>query len=117
MKTIYKILSLAVLFVLLLAACTEEPTVTTGNIFGTVTSSSGGTEPLSGVTVSIPSSGQSTTTGSSGSFTFSNIQAGNYTLKFSKTGYEAKSKNVNLIAGQTYQCTKTHLTIPPNKKV
>ncbi|MDE5871431.1 MAG: carboxypeptidase-like regulatory domain-containing protein [Muribaculaceae bacterium] len=104
MKTIYKILSLAVLFVLLLAACTEEPTVTTGNIFGTVTTSSGGTEPLSGVTVSIPSSGQSTTTGSNGSFTFSNIHAGNYTLKFSKTGYEAKSKNVNLIAGQTYQC-------------
>lgn len=87
-----------------LVSCTEGPEVTTGSINGTVTSSAGGTEPLSGVTVSINSTGQSTTTGSSGTFSFTNLQAGSYSLQFSKSGYNTNSRTVNVIAGQTYQC-------------
>ena len=95
---------MAIVMTLSLTACTEDPEITTGSIAGTVTSSSGGTEPLSGVTVSILSSGQSTTTGSDGAFTFTNLQAGSYSLQFSKSGYNTNSRTVNVIAGQSYRC-------------
>ena len=104
MKTLIRLLSMAIVMTLSLTACTEDPEITTGSIAGTVTSSSGGTEPLSGVTVSILSSGQSTTTGSDGAFTFTNLQAGSYSLQFSKSGYNTNSRTVNVIAGQSYRC-------------
>ncbi|MDE6193856.1 MAG: carboxypeptidase regulatory-like domain-containing protein [Muribaculaceae bacterium] len=104
MKTLIRLLSMAIVVTLSLTACTEDPEITTGSIAGTVTSSSGGTEPLSGVTVSILSSGQSTTTGSDGAFTFTNLQAGSYSLQFSKSGYNTNSRTVNVIAGQSYRC-------------
>ncbi|MDE5883127.1 MAG: carboxypeptidase regulatory-like domain-containing protein, partial [Muribaculaceae bacterium] len=104
MKIIFKIFSFAMVMALSLASCTEDPEVTTGSIIGTVTSSSGGTEPLAGVTVSINSTGQSTTTGSSGTFSFINLQAGSYSLQFSKSGYNTNSRTVNVVAGQSYQC-------------
>lgn len=104
MKIIIKLLSLAIIMTLSLIACTEDPEITTGSISGTVTTSAGGIEPLSGVTVSILSSGQSTTTGSNGAFTFTNLQAGSYSLQFSKSGYNTNSRTVNVVAGQSYQC-------------
>ena len=104
MKIIFKIFSFAMVMALSLASCTEDPEVTTGSIIGTVTSSSGGTDPLAGVTVSINSTGQSTTTGSSGTFSFINLQAGSYSLQFSKSGYNTNSRTVNVVAGQSYQC-------------
>lgn len=104
MKTFLRILSLSIIMAVSLSACTEDPEITTGNISGTVTTASGGIEPLSGVTVSILSTGQSTTTGNNGAFTFTNLQAGSYSLQFSKTGYNTNSRTVNVIAGQSYQC-------------
>ncbi|MDE6342558.1 MAG: carboxypeptidase regulatory-like domain-containing protein, partial [Muribaculaceae bacterium] len=85
-------------------SCTEEPEVTTGSIAGHVTESKNGAEPLSGVTVSILSSGQSTTTGSDGTFKFMDLQPGNYSIQFTKTGYTSTTRNVSVVAGLAVQC-------------
>ncbi len=87
--------------VVLLSGCTEEPTVTTGTISGIVMDASGGTEPLAGVNVSIPVLGESTTTGSAGTFTFTDVEAGNYTLLFTKAGYGTEQKNTSVVAGKS----------------
>ncbi len=99
MKRIIYFLSVCLLTVM--AACTEEPTVTTGSISGFVTDASGGTEPLAGVNVTIPVLGESTTTGSTGTFTFTDVESGNYTLIFSKSGYVTEQKNASVVAGKT----------------
>ncbi len=75
-----------------------------GTIVGFVTEASAGTEPISGVTVSILSTGQSTTTGSNGAFTFINMQPGSYSLQFSKAGYNTNSRTVTVVAGNENQC-------------
>jgi hypothetical protein len=88
-------------------SCEEEkPIEVTGNIEGTVTDYEKA-EVLSGVTVSIVSSSnttfseQSKLTGSDGKFSFKDLEAGNYKLSFSKNNYEDNSKNISLTAGQT----------------
>lgn len=104
MKKILKTIVLGLLGIMAISSCTEDPEITTGTITGIVTESSGGTEPLGGVTVAIASTGQSTTTGSNGAFTFTNLQAGSYSLQFTKSGYITNTRNVRVVAGQTYQC-------------
>lgn len=104
MRTLLRFVFLAIIMAVSFSACTEDPEITTGSISGTVTADSNGTEPLSGVTVSILSTGQSTTTGSNGAFTFTNLQAGSYSLQFTKSGYNTNSRTVNVISGQSYQC-------------
>ncbi len=84
-----------------LSGCTEEPTVTTGTISGIVMEASGGTEPLAGVNVTIPVLGESTTTGSAGTFTFTDVESGNYTLIFTKAGYGTEQKNASVVAGKS----------------
>ncbi len=105
MKSIFKLLSLALLVTILsLTSCTEEPEESTGSITGYVTESGAGTEPLSGVTVSILANGRSTTTGSDGTFSFTAMQPGQYSLQFSKTGYNTNTRTVNVVAGQENRC-------------
>ena len=105
MKSIFKLLSLALLVTILsLTSCTEEPEESTGSITGYVTESGTGTEPISGVTVSILANGRSTTTGSDGTFSFTAMQPGQYSLQFSKTGYNTNTRTVNVVAGQENRC-------------
>lgn len=98
MKT-FKCLCLA-LFCLILASCTKEPEVLTGDIVGLVTERDSGTTPLSGVQVSIVSSGISTSTGSDGKFSFTQLEAGSYKLQFLKEGYQSDTKTVTVVPGQ-----------------
>ncbi|MDE6694120.1 MAG: carboxypeptidase regulatory-like domain-containing protein, partial [Muribaculaceae bacterium] len=104
MKNLIKILSLILMAVLPMTSCTEDPEDAFGTITGSVTQAPKGTEPLSGVTVTIVSTGQSTTTGSSGAFTFSNLTPGNYSLQFSKAGYTTNSRTVSVVAGNESKC-------------
>ncbi len=99
MKRITYLLTACLL--ILMSACTEEPTVTTGSISGFVTDASAGTEPLVGVNVTIPVLGESTTTGSNGTFTFTDVESGNYTLVFTKSGYITEQKNASVVADKT----------------
>lgn len=98
MKT-FKYLFLA-LFCLIVASCTKDPEVFTGDIVGLVTEKNSGTTPLSGVQVSIVSSGLSTSTGSDGKFSFTQLEAGSYKLQFLKEGYKSDTKIVTVISGQ-----------------
>lgn len=104
MNRIFKLLTFMMLAVLTLTACTEDPEETVGSISGYVTIAPKGTEPISGVTVSILSSGQSVTTSGGGTFSFTNLQPGNYSLQLKKTGFITTTKSVNVVAGQTTQC-------------
>ena len=84
-----------------LTSCTEEPTETTGTITGLVTDASDGVTPLVGVNVSIPSLGESTTTGNNGTFTFTDVESGSHILLFSKNGYASEQKTAQVVAGKS----------------
>ncbi len=104
MKRFTYILTFLMLAVIPFTACTEDPEESTGSISGYVTGSSNGSDPLSGVSVSILSTGQSTTTGSDGTFVFRDMQPGSYSLQFKKSGYDTTTKSVTVVAGMNNQC-------------
>lgn len=104
MNKILKSLSVMLLSILTFSSCTEDPEISLGSIAGFVTEAPAGTEPISGVTVSILSSGQSTTTSTDGSFSFRDMDPGTYSLQFTKTGYTTVKRSVFVVAGQMTQC-------------
>lgn len=89
-----------ILGALSLSSCTEEEEITQGDIVGVVTDAINGTQPLSGVQVSILPNGASTNTGSDGKFSFPQLEAGEYKLQFIKEGYETNTKSVTVVPGQ-----------------
>lgn len=89
-----------ILGALSLSSCTEEEEITQGDIVGVVTDAANGTQPLSGVQVSILPNGASTSTGSDGKFSFPKLEAGEYKIQFMKEGYETNSKSVTVVPGQ-----------------
>lgn len=93
-----------VLIAVVFSGCTKDPEVTTGSITGVVTSSANGTSPLSGVNITILSSGKSATTGSNGQYSFKDLTPGSYTLQFTKAGYNTDSRSVTVVAGQSSSC-------------
>lgn len=89
-----------ILGALSLYSCTEEEEITQGDIVGVVTDAVNGTQPLSGVQVSILPNGGSTSTGSDGKFSFPKLEAGEYKIQFMKEGYETNTKSVTVVPGQ-----------------
>lgn len=89
-----------ILGALSLSSCTEEEEITQGDIVGVVTDAINGTQPLSGVQVSILPNGTSTNTGSDGKFSFPQLEAGEYKIQFIKEGYETNTKSVTVVPGQ-----------------
>jgi len=89
-------------------------TAAKGNITGTVRNSATN-QAISGAMVSI-SGGPSTTTNSSGAYTFSNIDAGTYTISASAAGFNTSSGSVTVNAGATttkdFSLTPTDVTPP-----
>lgn len=67
-------------------SCTEEEEDLKGAIYGTVTDLQTN-EPIGGVNVKLRPSGEATLTGSDGSFEFKDLDAGKYSLSFSKSEY------------------------------
>lgn len=88
-------------------------TAAKGNITGTVSSSAGGV--ISGATVAI-TGGASTTTNTSGVYSFTGVNAGTYTLTASKTGFNPASSSVTVNADATttknFTLTPTDTTAP-----
>jgi hypothetical protein len=67
--------------------CTpEEETEKLGKIYGTVTDFSSG-DPVTNANVRLNPRGETTLTGSDGSFQFNDLPAGSYSLSLSKNGY------------------------------
>ncbi|MGB4440634.1 MAG: discoidin domain-containing protein [Coriobacteriia bacterium] len=76
---------------------TEATPVTAGTVAGTVKDSSGAA--ISGATVSIAD--KTGTTGSTGTYSVTDVAAGTYTMTVSATGYNAWSGSVSVTAGAT----------------
>lgn len=96
-----KILSICLSFLLLISFSTvkADDDLATGKISGTVKTSDG--QPAAFVTVSVKELNRSTSTSEDGSFTISNIKAGNYTLVVSFIGTQSQEKPVTVIASKT----------------
>ena len=79
----------------------------TGSIVGSVSDRTTG-EPVATVNVTLSPGGKSTVTGSDGSFSFIDLDAGEYTINIRKESYTPTSGHVSVKAGQT---TQSHLLI------
>ena len=104
MKRLFYILLSGLLFV----ACEEiNEEINVGKISGVVSDKNTG-EPVATVSATLSPGGNSTVTGSDGSFEFVGLGPGEYTVNISKEGYKGNSKAVTVTAGQT---TQAHLLI------
>ncbi len=92
------LLSLSVLF-LALAPVLPAQTVATGRVSGTVTSRATG-NALQGARVSLPGSGQSTLTDSSGHFDFASVPAGEVDVVASYSGFDESVAKVSVSGGR-----------------
>lgn len=101
------------LLALLIASCAKpvEEVEKFGDIVGVVYDKSVG-DPISVAQITLEPSGKSTVTGSDGAFTFTNIEAGNYTVKVSKKGYNDNSNKVTVVAGTKSECNLLLERIP-----
>ncbi len=94
---------------LLSVSCTEnisEPT-NTGGISGFVVDKTTG-DPVQTVNVKLKETGASTVTGSDGSFTFKDLENGEYTVLLSKEGYNDNSNTIQVTNGRIVE---SHFTI------
>lgn len=79
--------------VLLLGGCTKPEE--TGTIYGTVTDYATG-EPIKNANVKLRPSGETTLTGSDGTYMFQDLKPGEYSLFLSKAGYEDVEESINI---------------------
>ena len=93
----------------LLCSCSQDITETSsvGSIAGSVSDRTTG-EPVATVNVSISPGGSQTVTGSDGSFSFVNLEPGEYSLSIRKEGYTPNTVNATVKAGTP---TSVHMTI------
>ena len=94
MKSLYFILSV----ILLVSSCSEPIVDTFGNISGIVRDSRTN-EPVEGVKITLTPTGASQVTDLEGSFLFDNLDPQEFTLMFTKTGFETTSQKVSVKPG------------------
>ena len=87
-----------VLPLLLMVSCSEPVVNTFGNIAGTVTDANT-LAPLAGVSVKVSPLGYSQVTGNDGAFQFDNLDVQEYTLSFTRAGYEPHEEKVSVKPG------------------
>ena len=103
---------------LIAASCTSDvpEDTSTGSISGSVSDRTTG-EPISVATVTLSPGGNSTVTGSDGSFFYPNLMSGEYMLTIRKEGYNSETVKANVMGGSS---TPVHITldrIPASLKV
>ncbi|MBO5085564.1 MAG: carboxypeptidase-like regulatory domain-containing protein [Bacteroidaceae bacterium] len=104
MKRLFYILLAGLLFV----ACDDiNEEINVGRISGVVSDKNTG-EPVATVSAVLSPGGNSTVTGSDGSFEFVDLSPGEYTVNINKEGYKSNGKVVTVAANQT---TQAHLLI------
>lgn len=86
------------LICLMAISCAKDIVDLTGSIQGFVKDASSG-QMIENCQVSLTPSGKSVITSSSGSFEFKDLEPGDYTLTFNRSGYNVDSKQVTVIAG------------------
>lgn len=85
-KQILKVAAMLVLCCMLFGCGKENPTTKQGSIYGTVTDFATG-DPVNNANVRLNPRGETTLTGSDGSFQFNDVTDGRYSLSLSKNGY------------------------------
>lgn len=93
---------LYIICLLLIISCAKDIIDLTSSIEGIVKDNVT-SEPLQGVSITLSPSGKSATTGNDGRYSFPELDAGNYSIEFSKVGYEANKKEVTVLAGKPMQ--------------
>ena len=93
---------LYIICLLLIISCAKDIIDLSGSIEGIVKDNVT-SEPLQGVSITLSPSGKSATTGNDGRYSFPELDAGNYSIEFSKVGYEANKKEVTVLAGKPMQ--------------
>ncbi len=84
-----------------------------GKISGKVTDVSTG-ETLSAAQVTLIPGANTIQTSSDGTFAFSGLEEGQYTVSVQKEGYQANRKNVTVVSGETTEVVVTLNIIPKN---
>lgn len=98
------------IFILLMLVCSCSENVEEllkGSINGSVSDGTTG-EPVPVVNVSLSPGGKSTVTGSDGSFSFENLDTGEYSITLQKEGYESAREDITVKLGDP---TMAHLLI------
>src|SRR5690625_425198 len=86
-----------------------EPKLQTGTLTGTITDGKTA-EPVSFAYLYLEEANRTITAHSDGSFTFSNIPAGSYTLRTTRIGYRTSSRSVEITANDT---TEVEISLSP----
>lgn len=109
-----KYLKFIILFfaVLLSAGCSEDEVSTFGSVSGIVKDKITA-EALPGVRVTITPGGDSSVTGTDGSFQFKDLDAADYTITYTKEGYTGDSKKVTVSPGMNRDASITLDPIVP----
>lgn len=111
-RLIYFLPVMVIAIVIAVACSTEEEKEKFGEISGIVFDENVG-EPLSIAQITLTPGGNSTVTGSDGSFSFIEILPGNYTITVNKKGYEQDGKNtVTVVSGKRAECNIKMKRIP-----
>lgn len=98
-------------FIALITACSSPIVDMYGSISG-VAIDEKTNEPLSGVTVSLSPSGYSQVTDREGTFQFENLEPAEYTLTFTRAGYDGANRKATVKAGAT---ASVHVSMSPLK--
>lgn len=85
----------------------QDPQETVGSIIGIVADKTTG-EPVGTVNLTLSPGGKKTVTGSDGSFMFSDLSSGSYSIDLDKNGYKRESYSVVVFEGKQ---TESHLLI------
>lgn len=88
----------------LISSCAKDEENLNGKIAGLVTDYANANTPIAGATVTLNSKGLTKTTGADGRFEFTDITPGTYTLQIAANNYQATTKQVTVVAGQTANC-------------
>ena len=96
-------------YIALIAACGSpvEDVTTTGGIVGIVADKTTG-DPVGTVNLTLSPGGKKTVTGSDGSFNFSDLSSGSYTIDLEKDGYKRESSSIVVFERKQ---TESHLLI------
>ncbi len=104
MKKIYSIMVAALLAAATLIGCsTEEEVSIFAGIYGVITDADTN-QPIQGASVVLSPTNMSTVTGADGSYSFSDLDAQQYKITVTASGYEYNSRQVTAVTGQNISC-------------
>jgi hypothetical protein len=100
---ILKLFLLSILSLFLVCGCSEDEESSFGGITGIVTNANSN-EIVSGAIVTLSPNNSSVQTDAAGSFSFSDLEPGTYTVQVKASNYETTTAQVSVVAGMITKC-------------